>query len=256
MTSRRLCSRASCTVSIRLRSGLRRMSGIGISRRPDRYAPVRDRSLAISSLTLAADDHLAAVLAGAWSDVDDPVGGVDGVLVVLDDDQRVAEIPQPDQRLDQAPVVPLVQADARLVQDVQHADQPAADLGRQPDPLRLAAGEGGRPPRSTATGSRARRRAGSGAGRRSPSAPGRRSAPPALDSVRPPRKSAHSPIDIEALGDRAPADGDGERLGLEPGALAGAARARPACSPRSAHDWCRSRASRCRRSRNGIAPSK
>ena len=39
----------------------------------------------------AGDDDLAAVLAGARADVDDPVGGLDGVLVVLDDDQRVAE---------------------------------------------------------------------------------------------------------------------------------------------------------------------
>jgi hypothetical protein len=39
-----------------------------------------------------------------------------------------------------------MQADARLVQDVQHAHQTGADLGRQPDPLRLAAGQGsGRP---------------------------------------------------------------------------------------------------------------
>ena len=96
--------------------------------------------------TAAGDDDLAAVLAGARADVDDPVGGPDGVLVVLDDDQRVAEVAQPDQRLDQPAVVALVQADRRLVQDVEHADQAGADLGGQPDPLRLAAGQrAGRP---------------------------------------------------------------------------------------------------------------
>ena len=36
---------------------------------------------------------VAAVLAGTRADVDNPVGVRDGVLVVLDDDQRVAEIP-------------------------------------------------------------------------------------------------------------------------------------------------------------------
>ena len=94
----------------------------------------------------AGDDDLAAVLARARADVDDPVGGADGVLVVLDDDQRVAEVAQPDQGLDQPAVVALVQADGRLVEDVEHADQAGADLGGQPDPLRLAAGEraGGR----------------------------------------------------------------------------------------------------------------
>ena len=91
-------------------------------------------------------DDLAAVLAGARADVDDPVGGPDGVLVVLDDDQGVAEVAQPDQRLDQPVVVALVQADRRLVEDVEHADQAGADLGGQPDALRLAAGQRARRP--------------------------------------------------------------------------------------------------------------
>ena len=36
-------------------------------------------------------------------------------------------------------VVALVQADARLVEHVEHADQAGADLGGEPDALRLAA---------------------------------------------------------------------------------------------------------------------
>ena len=86
----------------------------------------------------AGVDDLAAVLAGAGADVDDPVGGPDGVLVVLDDDQGVAEVLEPDQGLDQPLVVALVQADRRLVEDVEDADQAGADLRREPDPLRLA----------------------------------------------------------------------------------------------------------------------
>ena len=50
------------------------------------------------------------------------------------------------QRLDQPVVVPLVQPDRRLVEDVEDADQAGADLGGQPDALRLAAGERGRRP--------------------------------------------------------------------------------------------------------------
>ena len=84
---------------------------------------------------------LATVLAGARADVDHAVGGADGVLVVLDDDQRVAEVAQPGEGLDQPVVVALVQADARLVEHVEHPDQPGADLGGQPDALRLAAGQ-------------------------------------------------------------------------------------------------------------------
>ena len=72
------------------------------------------------------------------------VGRAHRPLVVLDHDHGVAEVAQPLQRLDQLRVVALVQADRGLVEDVEHADQAGADLGRQPDPLRLAAGEGAR----------------------------------------------------------------------------------------------------------------
>ena len=67
----------------------------------------------------------------------------DRLLVVLDHDDRVAQVAQADQGLDEPPVVPLVQADRRLVEDVEHPDQSGADLGGEPDPLGLAAGEGG-----------------------------------------------------------------------------------------------------------------
>src|SRR2546430_15390933 len=42
----------------------------------------------------------------------------------------------------QSRVVALVQPDRGLVQDVEHADEPAPDLGGQPDALRLPAREG------------------------------------------------------------------------------------------------------------------
>ena len=42
---------------------------------------------------------------------------------------------------EQAVVVARMQADRRLVEDVEHADQPAADLPGQPDPLHFAAGK-------------------------------------------------------------------------------------------------------------------
>src|SRR5215211_1867492 len=92
------------------------------------------------------DHDLTTVLTSAGADVDCPVGGSDGFLVVLDDDQRVAEITQSDQSLDQPPVVPLMQPDAWLVEDVQDANEPGADLGCQPNPLRLTAGQAGRRP--------------------------------------------------------------------------------------------------------------
>ena len=48
------------------------------------------------------------------------------------------------ERADQPLVVALVQADARLVEDVEHTHQAGADLRGQADALRLAAGQSGR----------------------------------------------------------------------------------------------------------------
>ena len=111
---------------------------------PVRYWPVSDALVLSSWPTVPDTTIVAAVLAGARADVDDVVGDPDGVLVVLDHDHRVAQVPQADEGVDQLAVVPLVQADGRLVEHVEHADQPAADLRGQPDALRLAAGQGGR----------------------------------------------------------------------------------------------------------------
>ena len=86
-------------------------------------------------------DDLAAVLARAGPDVEDPVGRPDRLLVVLDDEDRVAEVAQPGQGRDELGVVLLVEPDRRLVEDVQDAHQAGPDLGRQPDPLGLAAGQ-------------------------------------------------------------------------------------------------------------------
>ena len=54
---------------------------------------------------------------------------------------RVAQIPQPAERGEQALVVMLVQTDRRLVEHVEDAGQTGADLRRQADPLRLASGQ-------------------------------------------------------------------------------------------------------------------
>ena len=78
---------------------------------------------------------------GAGAEVDDVVGVADRVLVVLDDDHRVAEIAQALERFEQAVVVALVEADRRLVEHVEHARQARADLAGEADALALAARE-------------------------------------------------------------------------------------------------------------------
>ena len=68
-------------------------------------------------------------------------GAAHHLLVVLDDEHRVADVAQPLERVDQPRVVALVEADRRLVEDVEDADELRADLRREPQPLRLAARE-------------------------------------------------------------------------------------------------------------------
>jgi hypothetical protein len=125
-------------------------------------------------------------------------------------------------------VVPLVQPDRRLVQHVEHADEPRADLGGQPDALRLAT----------------RERARGAVQREVVQADVEQEAQPGLHLLE------HRPGDhglavaepqpaqeLRAVGHRQRADvgdgllavlgvlqGDGEDLGLEPGALARGAR--------------------------------
>ena len=92
-------------------------------------------------------DHLSAVDAGAGTDVDDMVGRAHGLFVMLHHDQSVSQVAQAVQRFQELGVVPLMQADARFVQNVQHAHEARPDLGRETDSLALAARERSRGPR-------------------------------------------------------------------------------------------------------------
>ena len=114
--------------------------------RRDRHRPLAAEERAGDRPRLGEDllerpvgDDLAAVLARSGPDVDDPVGRPDRLLVVLDDEHGVAEVPEPRQRRDQLRVVALVEPDRGLVEDVEDAHQRRPDLGREPDPLGLAA---------------------------------------------------------------------------------------------------------------------
>ena len=91
----------------------------------------------------AGRHNLSAVDTGPGTYVYDVVGGPHGVLVVLHHQQGVAQIPQALEGGDELVVVPLVQADGGLVQNIQHPHQGGADLCGQPDPLALAAGQRG-----------------------------------------------------------------------------------------------------------------
>ena len=84
------------------------------------------------------EHHLATFAPGTRADVDDVVGGKHHVAVVFHYDDRVSDVAQLLQRVDEPLVVALVQADARLVEDVEHVHQLRANLRGQTDALTLA----------------------------------------------------------------------------------------------------------------------
>ena len=88
-------------------------------------------------------DDVPAAHARPGAEIDDVIGRPHRVLVVLDDDHGVALIAEPGERFQQPVVVARMQPDRRLVENVQHADQPAADLAGQADALHFAAGKRG-----------------------------------------------------------------------------------------------------------------
>ena len=103
-----------------------------------------DRGFAITSAGVPSATISPAMDAGARPDIDDVIGLEDGILVMLDHDHGVAEIAQPLQRLQEACIVALMQADRRLVEHVEHAGEARADLRGEANALAFAAGQGSR----------------------------------------------------------------------------------------------------------------
>src|SRR5262249_22545149 len=87
----------------------------------------------------ALENDPAAVVTGAWAEVDDPVGVRHDGLVVLDDDDRLAGVDEPVEQAEQLLDVGQVQAGGRRGPAVAAAR--LGQAGGQLDPLPLAAGE-------------------------------------------------------------------------------------------------------------------
>ncbi len=91
-----------------------------------------------------ADGHeFAASLACAGAEIHDVIGAAYRFFIVLDDEDRIAEIAQSFERAQQAAIVARVQADRRFIEHVQHAAQSRANLRREADALRFTARERG-----------------------------------------------------------------------------------------------------------------
>ena len=81
------------------------------------------------------------VFAGLRPNVDQPIGGINGVFIVLDHDQCVADIPQMLKGSDESLIVTLMQTNRRLIQHIQHPCQTRPDLCCQANTLGLTTGQ-------------------------------------------------------------------------------------------------------------------
>ena len=79
--------------------------------------------------------NVPSVLTGTGAEIDDKVRTLDHLLIVLDYDESISEIPEILERADELNVVALMEADAGLIQDVKHPNELRADLSGQSDTL-------------------------------------------------------------------------------------------------------------------------
>src|SRR5207247_6641355 len=88
----RLCSAAPRT-TIAFPLDCRRLWGIGISLRPDKYRPVTDGRLRDDFRRTAGYD-VSTFRSCPGSEIDDIIGAANRLFIVFDDDNRISEIPQ------------------------------------------------------------------------------------------------------------------------------------------------------------------
>ena len=91
-------------------------------------------------LRLARGKHQATGGTRAGAHVDDMIGGADDFLVVFHHHHRVAKVAQAGEGADQAGGIGGMEADAGLVEHVDHAGEAGTELGGEADALGLAAG--------------------------------------------------------------------------------------------------------------------
>ena len=123
-------------VEVELRGAAGSVQGMG--HRVGQATPRHRPRIAQQLFHLPLGDHPATVHARARAEVDDVIRAPDRVLVVLDHHHGVALALELAERVQQHAIVPGVQADGGLVEDVAHAAEIGAELRSQPDALGIA----------------------------------------------------------------------------------------------------------------------
>ena len=123
--------------------GLRRRVGSVTNVSPRRYFPVNEAGSAITCFGVPCAMMLPAMCSCPRSHIDNMVGRRHGLCVVLDDNDRIAEIAQSNERLQQPTIIALMKPDRRLVQNVEDTDESRPDLRGEPNALPLTARQRG-----------------------------------------------------------------------------------------------------------------
>ena len=89
-------------------------------------------------------DDLTSAHARTRTEIDNVIGSTHRLFVVLDHNHRVALIAQVAQAVQQHAVVTRMKANGGLIQNIDHAHQPTADLSGKPNALALTARQSGR----------------------------------------------------------------------------------------------------------------
>lgn len=84
-------------------------------------------------------NNMPAVFARSGANIHNIVRRTDRIFIVFNHNERISKIAHSLKRCEQARVIPLVQADARFVKDIQHAHKAGTDLRGQADALCFAA---------------------------------------------------------------------------------------------------------------------
>ena len=88
----------------------------------------------------AGSHQFSAVNSCGRSEIQDIISRPDRICIVFHNHHGVSDIPKVFQCSKKPVIIPLMQSDTRFIQNVKHSYQPAAQLGRQPDPLSFSAG--------------------------------------------------------------------------------------------------------------------
>src|SRR4051812_21089828 len=91
----------------------------------------------------AFGDNMAALHAGARSEVDDVISAAHRFFIVFDDEERIAAILEELKGVEEVFVVARMKTDGGFVEDVKDAAEIGAELGGEANALGFAAAEGG-----------------------------------------------------------------------------------------------------------------